>query len=377
MKKIKSATGKKILLSDLKREGPGVRKKALDAVKRVIDKGWYILGPELENFEKEFASYCGSSYAVGVASGTDALRLSLEALSIGEGGEVITAVNTAIPTAMAILSAGAVPRFVDVEEKTLNIDANKIGKAVTSKTKAVIPVHLYGNPCDMEGVLKTARKYRLAVIEDACQAHGAVYKGRKAGTLGSLGAFSFYPTKNLGCYGDGGMIVTGDGGLARRLKLLRNYGQPTRYLCETEGVNSRLDEIQAAVLRVKLGQLDRLNRRRIQIASLYTRHLGRIDGIRVPAVCGTSKHVFHLYVIECEKRERLMDYLSKEGIETQVHYPLCLHLQKAFKYLGYREGDFPVAERASSRILSLPVFPALKDNEVLKICGLIKKFYRR
>jgi dTDP-4-amino-4,6-dideoxygalactose transaminase len=377
MKKIRNIIGKKILVSDLRKEDRAIRRKVENAVKRVLSSGWYVLGQELEKFEKEFASYCGSKYAIGVASGTDALILSLKALSIGRNDEVITAVNTAIPTAMAIMSTGARPVFVDVREDTFNIDTEKIEKVITKRTKAIIPVHLYGNPCDIDKIMKIARKYGLFVIEDACQAHGASRSGKKTGTFGDIAAFSFYPTKNLGCYGDGGMIVTASGNLARKLKLLRNYGQSTRYLCETEGVNSRLDEIQAAVLRVKLKYLDSFNDRRGEIAALYTRHLEELDEINIPAVRDGSRHVFHLYVIECERREPLMNYLSNMSIETQVHYPVSLHLQKAFRHLGYAKGDFPVAERAACRILSLPVFPALRDSEVLKICSCIKNFYRR
>jgi len=378
MKNTKNTTGKKIPVCDLKREAPSVRREAEKAIKRVIERGRYILGKELESLEKEFASYCASSRAVGVSSGTDAIRLSLEALSIGRGDEVITAVNTAIPTAMAIAASGARPRFVDVREDTFNMDASGLEGAITKKTKAVIPVHLYGNPCEMEGILKIAGRHKLFVIEDACQAHGASYKGRRAGTFGALGAFSFYPTKNLGCYGDGGMVITNSRKLAGKIKRLRNYGQRTRYKCETHGINSRLDEIQAAALRVKLKHLEGFNAGRIRIAGLYGKYLSGIEEITLPSRAKGAKHVFHLYVIKCKGARRgLRQYLAKKGIETEMHYPVPLHLQEAFKGLGYGKGDFPRAEKLAKQILSLPIFPGLEKREVRRICDTIKDFYRK
>lgn len=369
--------GEKILVCDLKREHRAIRKEIEVAVRRVLDSGWYILGKELEAFELEFARHAGSSYAVGVASGTEALQLALMALSIGKGDEVITAVNTAIPTAMAIVSAGARPSFVDVDEAISNISIAGLEKAITRKTKAIIPVHLYGNPCDMDAIIKIARKYRIPVIEDCAQAHGASYKNKKIGTFGNIGAYSFYPTKNLGCYGDGGAIVTDNKKLAEKIKLLRNYGQPTRYLCDIEGINSRLDEIQAAILRVKLKRLDRSIKRRIEIASLYGKYLNTISEVTLPVSLSGSKHSFHLYVIRCKRRDALKEHLAESGIETQIHYPMPLHVQKAFKSLGYKNGDFPVAEKRADEILSLPIFPALKNSEIRAICDKIKGFYNK
>ncbi|MBN2452702.1 MAG: DegT/DnrJ/EryC1/StrS family aminotransferase [Candidatus Omnitrophica bacterium] len=375
MKRTGKNTGKKILVCDLKREHGTIRGEVMRSVKRVLDSGWYILGKELEAFENEFAEYIGSSNAVGVASGTEGLQLALMALAVGRGDEVITAVNTAIPTAMAIVSAGATPKFVDIDEDTFNLDIRELERAITGKTKAIVPVHLYGNPCDIGGVMKIARKHGLAVIEDACQAHGASHNSRKVGSFGDLGAFSFYPTKNLGCYGDGGMVVTNNGKLAAKLRLLRNYGQATRYSCDIEGINSRLDEIQAAILRGKLRRLDRFNKRRSAIARLYGECLKDIGALELPSYDRNSKHVFHLYVIRCEKRDMLRDFLLKNGIETQIHYPVPLHLQGAFKGLGYRAGDFPRAEALSRKILTLPVFPALTDGEVMRICNCVRRFY--
>lgn len=377
MKKIKNITGKrKILVSDLLREHAAIKGPVEKAARRVFDSGRYILGKEVEAFEKEFARYNGSRYAIGVASGTEALEISLKALSIGPGDEVITAVNTAIPTAMAIAAAGARPKFVDVDERTSNIDIDKIEKAITGKTRAIIPVHIYGNPCNIAWVKLIAKKHKLFIVEDACQAHGASCKQKKVGSFGDLGAFSFYPTKNLGCYGDGGMIVTDNKALARKAKLLRNYGQPMRYKCDIEGINSRLDELQAAILRVKLGRLDSSNDRRRAIAALYDKNLKNIEGVTVPCVCKYARHVFHLYVIRCKNRDDLKIFLSEKGIETEIHYPIPLHLQKAFKYLGYKKGDFPAAEKLAGEIISLPIFPELKGGEVRTICGSIKEFYK-
>jgi len=375
MKSTKNTTGKRILVSDLGREPGALKRAAENAIKRVLGKSRYILGEELGSFEKEFAKFCASSYAVGVASGMDALQISLMSLGAGRGDEVITAVNTAIPTAMAITACGATPRFVDVDNISFNMDPAKLKRAINKNTKAIIPVHLYGNPCEMNDVLRIAGKHKLPVVEDACQAHGASYGGKKTGAFGDLGAFSFYPTKNLGCYGDGGMIVTGSKRLADEARKLRNYGQSSRYSCEMTGINSRLDEVQAAVLRVKLKYLRHFNSRRIEIANLYSKHLKRLKEVALPSCDNGVEHIFHLYVIKCEKRDGLKAYLAKNGVESQIHYPVPLHLQPAFKCLGYRKGDFPSAERLSNEILSLPIFPLLSNGEINKICDLIKDFY--
>ncbi|GAG40038.1 unnamed protein product, partial [marine sediment metagenome] len=247
-----------------------------------------------------------------------------------------------------------------------------IERAITKRTKAIMPVHLYGNPCDMESVLKIARKHNLFVVEDACQAHGASQNGRKTGTLGDLGAFSFYPTKNLGCYGDGGMVITNKKDISDKVKLLRNYGQPSRYDSHIKGINSRLDEIQAAILRVKLRYLEQFNERRRKIANLYKKYLEGIKEITPPSRERGARHVFHLYVIRCKNRDRLKKFLSRKGIETQIHYPIPLHLQKAFRYLRYRKGDLKVTEDSARQILSLPLFPGLEEREVKRICRYIR-----
>lgn len=376
MKKIKHTTGRKIMVCDLKREHAALKKRIDHVVARVLDSGWYILGNELRSFETEFARCNGVSHAIGVASGTEAIQIALTALGIGKGHEVIIPVNTAIPTAMAVVASGARPVFIDVNYDDSNIDAECIARAVTARTKAVIPVHLYGMPCRMDGILRISGRYGLKVIEDSCQAHGALYKGDRVGTIGDIGTFSFYPTKNLGCYGDGGMAVSGDKRLADKMRLLRNYGQSTRYVCEIEGINSRLDEIQAAILRVKLSRLNSFNKKRRDIARLYKKYLDGMDEVRLPLDGDKARQgVFHLYVIRCRERDGLRDFLAKRGIETQVHYPIPLHMQKAFGYLGYRKGSFPVAETLAREIVSLPIFPELKDNEVEYISSSIRKWY--
>ena len=377
MKNMGNITGSKIVVSDLKREPRQLKKKIEKAVDKVLSSGWYILGKELASFEKEFASYCGTSYAVGVASGTEALQLSLMALSISSGDEVIIPVNTAIPAAMAIVAAGAKPKFVDIKEATFNIDPSKIEKLITKRTKAIMPVHLYGNPCDMDNVSKIARKHKLFVVEDASQSHGAIYKNKKVGSLSDLACFSFYPTKNLGCYGDGGMVVTNGKKLTEKIHYLRNYGQISRYICRIKGINSRLDEVQAAILRVKLKHLDAFNKRRIEIATRYNKNLKNIAEIESPCENKSTKHVFYLYVIRSKKRNKLKAYLEQKKIKSEIHYPIPLHLQEAFRCLGYRKGDFPVGERVAREILSLPIFPTLTNGEVDRISFHIRNFYRR
>lgn len=377
MRRIKNTTGKVLLVCDLKREHRAIRGEVAHAVRRVLDSGWYILGKELESFEREFAVYNGAHHAVGVASGTEAIQLALTSLGVGRGDEVITPVNTAIPTAMAIAACGAMPRFVDVDDATSNIDVSRLEQAITKKTRAIVPVHLYGRACNIEEIMKIANRHGCSVVEDCAQAQGAMRAKKKVGNFGALGAFSFYPTKNLGCYGDGGIVATSDKRLADKLRLLRNYGQSSRYRCEVQGINSRLDEIQAAILRVKLRHLAGWTSRRQRLSGVYSENLRNIDGVITPLIGKAAEHVFHLYVIRCRRRDELKEYLADRGIETQIHYPIPLHLQKAFKGLRYRRGDFPVAERLSGEILSLPIFPSLTDREVLAVCESIRLFYKR
>ncbi len=341
------------------------------AIDRVVKSGWYILGKELEGFEKEFAGYCGTEYAVGCASGTEAIALSLMSLDIGSGDEVITVSNTAVPTVSAISMVGATPVFVDVDDYFL-MDTKKIESAITRKTKAIIPVHLYGQMADMNEIVDIARRNNIKVIEDACQAHGADCKGQKAGSIGDLGCFSFYPTKNLGCFGDGGAITTNSKTIYGRLSMLRNYGQEKRYHNPIKGINSRLDEIQAAILRVKLKHLNEWNKNRKKIARLYNDLLG--DVCIAPAEKYGYSHVFHLYVARVENREALQKHLRKSGIDTLIHYPVPVHLQQAYSELQCKKGDFPVTERLVEEILSLPIYPGLSEDDVKYICCKIHEF---
>jgi dTDP-4-amino-4,6-dideoxygalactose transaminase len=348
-----------------------------DEIKKTIDdvfkKGNFILGENVAEFEKEFSSYCGLRFGIGVSSGTDALRLALIACGIKEGDEVITVANTAIPTAMAISTINAIAAFADIDPATYTIDPAKIEEKITPGTKAIIPVHLYGQMADMDKIREIARNHNLWVIEDACQAHGAEYKGKKAGSLGHVGCFSFYPTKNLGAYGDGGMIVTNDEALREKLLLLRNYGQKDKTHSLIKGYNSRLDELQAAFLRVKLKKLDRWNQARRVNADMYKELLTGCN-IILPQEAGYARHVYHLFTIRHKKRDSLMQFLRTKGVETLIHYPVPIHLQKAYSNCGLREGDLPVTESCANEILSLPIYPELTEAEVQKIAAHIGYF---
>lgn len=361
---------------DLKRQYAPIRAEIEAQIREALQNTQFILGPNVELFEQEFAQYCGARYAVSVASGTDALTLSLNALGIDAGGEVITVPNTFIATVDAISRNGATPVFVDIDPKTYNIDAAKIEATITKRTKAIIPVHLYGQPADIEPIMKLARKYSLKVIEDACQAHGAEYNGRKAGTIGDVGCFSFYPAKNLGCFGDGGLVVTDDKAIADKVCMLRNYGQSRKYYHDFIGYNSRLDELQAAILRVKLKYLDFWNDSRRRSARLYGKLLKDVSQIITPSEAGGRSHVYHLYVIRCKDRDGLQSYLNSKGIGTLVHYPIPIHLQQAYRHLGYSKSSFPITEECAGEILSLPMFPEIKVEEIEYVCQSIREFYR-
>ena len=353
-------------------------KDEVDAhVQRVMDSCRFVLGENVDSFEREFARFCGTDYAMGVANGTDALHLALLACGIGKGDEVITMPNTFIATTEAISQTGAKIVFVDIDSWTYNINVAQIEGAINEKTKTILPVHLFGQSADMDSITKIARKYNLKVIEDACQAHGAEYKGKKAGSIGDAGCFSFYPSKNLAAFGDGGMVVTDGNKIAQKIKMLRDHGQMKKYEHLVEGYNSRLDEIQAAILRVKLKRLDEQNKLRRKNASIYNELLKDVDEVITPFEAEYGKHVYHLYVIRTEKRDELQEYLKSNGIFTGLHYPIPLHLQKAYEYLGYKEGDFPVAEECAKQILSLPMFPELSPKEIEKIASEIKTFFAR
>jgi dTDP-4-amino-4,6-dideoxygalactose transaminase len=344
-----------------------------DAIKRVISSGRYILGSEVSVFEKAFAQMCSCKYAVGVASGTDALFLALKALDVGPGDEVITVANTFAATALAIIYTGATPVFVDIEPHSYLINTFLIKEAITPKTKAIIPVHLYGACADMDKLMEIATGHNLYVLEDACQAHGALYKSRPAGGIGHLAAFSFYPTKNLGAYGDGGMITTNNTNLYNKLALLRNYGQKDRYSYNIPGYNSRLDEIQAAILNVKLKYLTKWVEKRQRIADLYDIGLSDINLVKT-RMDNASTHAYHLYVISVKKRDELQAHLKNNDVETLIHYPVPLHKQKAFKKTKVC-GQLKHTELRSNQILSLPIYPWLKDEEVHYIIDCVKDFY--
>jgi len=345
------------------------------ALTRVVERGWYILGPEVEAFEQEYANYVGSRRAVGVATGTDALSLSLVALGIGQGDEVITSPLTATFTALAISRAGARPVFADVDPETLNLSADSVEERLSLFSRAVIPVHLYGNPCDLPRLVELSRAKGIRLVEDACQAHGAKLHGKRVGTWGATGCFSFYPTKNLGALGDGGLIVTESDEIADRLMRLRNGGQTSRYVHEEIGFNSRLDELQAAVLRAKLSRLDGWNLRRRELASIYCELL---EGTPVEPVANAqgAEPVRHLFVVRAPDRAGLQEALVADGIQTLIHYPVPAHLQPAYRDLGQGEGTCPVAEKAAKEILSLPLYPELSEDQVERVANAVCGYYR-
>lgn len=357
---------------DSTRQFSKIKPKINASVTRVLHSGKFILGKEGVRFENAFAGYIGARYGVGVNSGTDALKIALRSLGVKPGDEVITVPNTAVPTVSAIRETGAIPVFVDINEY-FTIDIRNIERAITKKTKVVLPVHLYGQPCDMAAILYIAKKYKLKVIEDCAQATGASIQNKKAGTFGDIACFSFYPTKNLGAYGDGGMIVTSDTKLADAARRLRTYGMEKTYYAYEEGYNSRLDELQAAVLNIKLPHTDAWNARRKEIASYYLENITNRH-IMLPRLNTGVSHVFHLFVIRTKGRERLKRYLQRHGIGCGVHYPFPIHLQKAYAFLGYKNGDLPETESAAQDILSLPIFPELTDKELRHIVAKINAF---
>jgi dTDP-4-amino-4,6-dideoxygalactose transaminase len=333
------------------------------AIQAVLDRGDFVLGSDVEQLEREFAAYCTVSYAVGVDSGLSALELALRAYGIGPGDEVIIPANTFIATALAVSSVGATPVLVDADPVSFNIDVNQIEAVISARTAAIIPVHLYGQPADMDPIVALARRHGLVVIEDACQAHGALYKGRRVGSLGDAAAFSFYPGKNLGAYGDGGMLVTNDVRVYEQVQMLRNYGQRVKYQHLLRGFNKRLDSLQAAILRVKLAHLDGWNAARQRHATSYARLLAATT-LALPFEEATSESVWHLYVVRSEDREALRDHLTKSGVACGIHYPIPIHLQEAFHDLGYQRGSFPVSEAYAEQILSLPMYPELNEEQI-------------
>jgi dTDP-4-amino-4,6-dideoxygalactose transaminase len=363
---------KVIKLVDLQRQYEPLKGEILSAISDVLDGMNLFLGENVYHLERDFARFCQAKHAVGVGSGTDGLYLALRACGIGHGDEVITAPNTFFATVEAIIMAGATPVFVDIEPDTYTIDANLIEAAITPRTRAIIPVHLYGHPANMRPIMSLARRHGLRVIEDACQAHGAEYDGHRTGSLGDAAVFSFYYSKNLGAYGEGGMIVTNDRDIATKLQMLRNHGSPERYRHTLVGVNSRLDEIQAAILRLKLDYLEQWNMKRRSLALEYARRLTEVGEVVLPIEQHSARHVFHLFVIQVPRRDQVQQWLSRHGIETGIHYPLPVHLQEACSYLGYKRGAFPHAEAAADHILSLPMHPDLTIDDVAYVCQTLK-----
>lgn len=363
---------------DLSAQYNSIEKEIDETVKRVLESTVFIGGKEVEEFEKEMAEFCGVKHAIGLNSGTDALLLSLKAVGVIPGDEVITTPFTFIATAGAIANCGAKPVFVDINPETFNIDHSKIEEKITERTKAILPVHLFGQIADMDEIISVAKKHNLFVIEDAAQAIGAEYKGKKAGTIGDLGCFSFFPSKNLGAYGDGGMVVTNNEELANKIRLLKNHGSSPKekYLNLLIGTNSRLDALQAAILRVKLKYLSKWSKERAGKASYYNDKLKGVGDIVTSVIASDRNHIFHQYTIRTKSRDRLQKYLKEREIPTMIYYPLPLHLQPAFGYLGYNNGAFPESEKTAEEVMSLPIYPELSERDRGFIVKEIKNFYR-
>ena len=365
-----------IAFVDLKAQYLSIKEEIDAAIARIIDHTAFVGGKEVADFESEFAAYCEAPHCVAVGNGTDALYLALRALGVGPGDEVVTVPNTFIATTEAIGLVGAKPVFVDAHPDTHLMDVSKLEAAVTARTRALLPVHLYGQPVDMDAVLEVARRHDLLVVEDCAQAHGARHRGKPVGTFGHAACFSFYPGKNLGAYGDGGAVVTSDASLADRISRLANHGRAEKYTHGMEGVNSRLDGIQAAVLRVKLRHLDAWNEGRRAVARTYDALLSKVPGVATPAVREGAEPVYHLYVVKVPDRDGLAAHLKARGIATGIHYPLPLHLQAAYADLGLGEGSFPVAEETSHHILSLPMFAELGEEGATRVAEAVAEYAR-
>jgi dTDP-4-amino-4,6-dideoxygalactose transaminase len=346
------------------------------AFNRVMEASSFILGEEVASFEQEFAAFVGAKHAIGVGCGLDALHLSLAALKIGPGDEVILPANTYIATALAVSAAGARPVLVDVTEPNFGMDPDLVARALTLRTRAIIPVHLYGQPCDIRAIQEIASRAGVAIVEDACQAHGARVEGQACGTFGDAGCFSFYPSKNLGAAGDGGMVVTNRDDVASKLRLLRDYGQERKYIHVVKGVNSRLDGLQAAILRAKLPGLDAANTARASHASRYWDDLQGLTDVRLPALLPAPEHVYHLFVVRVPLRKPLIAHLTDRGIQTGIHYPVPIHLQEAYADLNYRRGSFPVTEQLSDEVVSLPMYPELTREQRETVTEAIREFFQ-
>jgi len=364
----------KVPFLDLKAAYQELRAELDAAYRRVMESGWYILGEEVEAFEREFAAYCGVKHCIGVGNGLDALHLILRGCGIGPGDEVIVPANTFIATWLAVSYAGAVPLPVEPNERTYNIDPQRIEAAITPRTRAIMPVHLYGQPADMDPILQIARQHGLKVIEDAAQAHGACYKGRRAGSLGDAAGFSFYPAKNLGAFGDAGAVVTNDDELADKVRILRNYGSRLKYYNEVKGFNSRLDPLQAAFLRVKLKYLDEWNERRRAVARRYLEELADIPELTLPFVPEWAEPVWHLFVVRHPRRDELQEYLARAGIGMLIHYAVPPHRSGAYAEPGRTDDNWPVTEQIANTVLSLPIGPHLEQQMQQEVISVLKAF---
>jgi dTDP-4-amino-4,6-dideoxygalactose transaminase len=373
----------KVPFLDLKAQYESIKDEINVAIQQLLDSSAFAGGPFVGKFEKEFAAFCGCKHAIGVGSGTEALWFSLLALGIGPGDEVITVPNTFIATGEAISFCGATPVFVDIDEKTYNMDPNKFAdllkfrnshSAIRNSIKAVIPVHLFGQTADMDPIMEIAGRHGLFVIEDACQAHGAEYKGTKAGSIGDTGCFSFYPGKNLGAYGEAGAVVTNNDALAEKIRILRDHGQPKKYYHDVIGWNGRMDGLQGAILSVKLKHLPSWNEARRKNAQMYHDLLSNIEGILTPKEANYAKHIYHLYVVRVHNRDVLIRALGEKSISSGIHYPIPIHLQDAYRFLRLRKGNFPVAEQCANELISLPIFPELKESQIRKVAHEVKQF---
>lgn len=360
---------------ELDRQFRAIEPELRAAMDRVLARAWFILGEEGRAFEQEFAAYLGVAHVAGVGSGTSALHLALVAVGVKPGDDVVIPANTCVPTAAGVASAGARPVPADIDPDTCTLDPQALARAITPRTTAIVPVHLYGHPCDMDPILDIAREHGLFVVEDCAQAHGAAYKGRKCGTYGDAAAFSFYPTKNLGAFGDAGAVATNDPDVNERVRLLRNHGERERYFHTIEGVNSRLDELQAAVLRAKLPHLDQWNEARRERAHAYEQGLAGL-ALTLPFEATWAQHNFHLYAVRTPHRDALRAFLAQHGIAALMHYPTPIHLQKAYRGLGFREGAFPHAEQACRETLSLPLYPELPLSAVETVCDAATRFFQ-
>ncbi|MBI4653692.1 MAG: DegT/DnrJ/EryC1/StrS family aminotransferase [Nitrospirae bacterium] len=367
---------KKIPLIDLKAGFEPIKDEVMKAIESVFSTMNLYIGPNVQALEEEFASYCKTKYAIAVGSGTDAIHLALLSARIRRGDEVIVSPNTFFATVEAIAYIGAMPVFVDIDPVTYTIDTFLIEKKINSKTKAVVPVHMYGQSANIKPIMELSEKYGIKIIEDACQAHGAEYHNKKCGSIGDAGCFSFYFTKNLGGYGEGGMVVTNNHDIAEKVRLFRNHGHKSKYEHSVMGYNNRLDELQAAILRIKLKHLDNYNENRRSIAKKYNALFGSTPLI-LPKETADRKHVYHLYVVRTPQRDELQEYLNERGISTGIHYKVPIHLQEACRVYGYKYGDFPETEKACKEILSLPIYPELKDNDIRYIVDAIKEFYSK